>query len=337
MDAAKLARKYWVVSQNVNSIPGIVEDWERVVRSAKVAVMGWGPEKRGGSSKELGYKFAHEIKRGHVILVGRGTGGKRELVACGVVHTDNSVSGGTKRWVRTRTGQKIRTPHTFGSSRLLFPFKSLNETGGASISFLNASSQRQAIYKLDPNKAADNRICRWLRRQLQLDEYAAGPSSEDQPPSGTNKKVAKIVPPDTNDEPYFVMSRKQSRIARRREAKLVKQFLVWSEGKGNRIEGAMRYPGQFSEGKRTGQPCCDLFDADQNLLIEAKSEVDRHHIRMAIGQLADYAHLHRTNGNPDPRRAILLPSRPEDGLESLLNSVGIVAIWRSGDGFSRND
>jgi hypothetical protein len=83
MDAAKLARKYWVVSQNVNSIPGIVEDWERVIRSAKVAVIGWRPEKRGAHSKDLGYRFAHEIKGGHVVLVGRGTGVTRDLVLVG--------------------------------------------------------------------------------------------------------------------------------------------------------------------------------------------------------------------------------------------------------------
>ena len=70
-------------------------------------------------------------------------------------------------------------------------------------------------------------------------------------------------------------------------------------------------------------------------MIEAK-RVDRHHIRMAIGRLADYAYLHRSNGNPDPRRAVLLPNKPDRDPELLLDSVGISAIWRSGAGFISN-
>ena len=111
-ETAKLPRRYWVVSQNVNSIPRIVDDWEKVIRSAKVAVMGHGTGNKGKRSKELGYKFAHQIKRGNIMLVARGTRVRRELVGCGAAVSfapTMQFPGGPKRSVRTLTGQKIGT------------------------------------------------------------------------------------------------------------------------------------------------------------------------------------------------------------------------------------
>ena len=67
-------------------------------------------------------------------------------------------------------------------------------------------------------------------------------------------------------------------------------------------------------------PCCDLFESRPNLLIEAKCKADRHHIRMAIGQLADYSYLHSQNGNQLPKKVVLLPTKPDLGLRSLLHS-----------------
>jgi hypothetical protein len=43
MDSPEIERKYWVVSQNVNSIPEIVVQWGRDFWSAKVAVMDGDP------------------------------------------------------------------------------------------------------------------------------------------------------------------------------------------------------------------------------------------------------------------------------------------------------
>jgi hypothetical protein len=314
----------------VNNIPGIIDQWERVILSAKIAVMGWGIRKLGGNSREIGYRFANEIQPGDVVLVARGTGSTRRVVACGVVFGGHSVTGARGKWVKTMAGQKIVTPHTFGSYRFLFPFKPLGE---ANKSFRGVSSQRQAMYMLDPKKAADARICQWLSRELLLDDDLPGRSRAKAELSAKNKGRAEIVLPDTNDEPYFVETFAQSRIARRREAELVKDLLSWLNKGPGKIEGALRYPIPFSADKRGGQPCCDLFDPGKNLLIEAKSSVDRHHIRMAIGQLADYAHLHRENGNPDPKKAVLLPCKPDTDLSTLLRSVGIKIIWKNGNGY----
>ena len=184
------------------------------------------------------------------------------------------------------------------------------------------------MYKLDRSKLADRRICNWLAKLLYINlEKESGPRSR--------KAIgnAKVVPADVNDEPRFVSSREQSLSAQRLEAALVKRYLAWVARKGRTIEGAMRYPISFDGDERAGQPCCDLFDRRRNLIIEAKSKSDRHRIRMAIGQLADYAHLHRQCGHKPPRTAILLPSRPPKDLAVLLRSLTVGVISENGQTF----
>jgi hypothetical protein len=53
---------------------------------------------------------------------------------------------------------------------------------------------------------------------------------------------------------------------------------------------------------------CDLFDKTTRTLYESKGTVTRAAVRMAIGQLADYARL----VDPRPQRVSLLPERPRD-------------------------
>jgi hypothetical protein len=79
-----------------------------------------------------------------------------------------------------------------------------------------------------------------------------------------------------------------------------------------------------------GEPAalyCDLFDKTTGTLYESKGTVTRAAVRMAIGQLADYARLM----DPRPRRVILLPERPRDDLLELARSEQISVAW-SDDG-----
>lgn len=79
----------------------------------------------------------------------------------------------------------------------------------------------------------------------------------------------------------------------------------------------------------SGRIFCDAFNVTRNQLIEAKAAADRESIRMAIGQLADYArHL-----PGQPGQAILLPERPCSELAELLKANGIASVWRRDDGF----
>ena len=68
---------------------------------------------------------------------------------------------------------------------------------------------------------------------------------------------------------------------------------------------------------------CDLYDKSTNTLYESKGSVTRPAVRMAIGQLADYARLIE----PPPRRVLLVPEEPRPDLKSLAESQGIEIAW----------
>ena len=77
----------------------------------------------------------------------------------------------------------------------------------------------------------------------------------------------------------------------------------------------------------------DAFDPDNNLLVEAKSDISRPAFRMAIGQLLDYQYAMRPK---KPRLAILTPQMPADDLLRLAATLDIAAIWRQPDGTFRD-
>ena len=125
-------------------------------------------------------------------------------------------------------------------------------------------------------------------------------------------------------EGYEVMSAKGVRRARRREAQLVHDFRAFLEAQGDTIKRKeLRPPGT------THALHNDIFNKTRNQLIEAKASRTRGDIRMAIGQLADYARFVKGS----PRQAVLLEAKPHPDLLDLLRSQGIGAIWRSGDAF----
>lgn len=68
----------------------------------------------------------------------------------------------------------------------------------------------------------------------------------------------------------------------------------------------------------------DLFVPAPDVLIEAKASTAREHIRMAIGQLLDYARF----VDPRPSLCVLTPDRPPDDMLALLDTLSIDAVWR---------
>ena len=75
----------------------------------------------------------------------------------------------------------------------------------------------------------------------------------------------------------------------------------------------------------------DIYDKTTETLYEAKGSVARASIRMAIGQLADYARL----VDPTPKKAILVPERPRADLMDLLRAEGIAVFFPEGSTFER--
>ncbi len=111
-------------------------------------------------------------------------------------------------------------------------------------------------------------------------------------------------------------------LAERREQKLVIELMASLRAQGHDVCRLQLRP----EGEAASL-LCDLFDRTANVLIEAKGSVARPAIRMAIGQLADYARLVK----PSPRKMILVPQKPRPDLMRLAESQGIGVIWPSGE------
>ena len=117
----------------------------------------------------------------------------------------------------------------------------------------------------------------------------------------------------------------QVREADRRESTLVLDYRDHLASQGRRVTRHL-YP--LHEG---GSPlACDLVDETEHVLYEAKGDLRRPSVRMAIGQLLDYRRFERTPMSI----AVLLPRQPAQDLVDLICSVPASAVWRTTDGFA---
>lgn len=129
-------------------------------------------------------------------------------------------------------------------------------------------------------------------------------------------------------ETFQVEPKRDPTTAERREADLVGRYAaaVVAEG-GTTTRMEIRLP-DLGRALYT-----DIFDGGRAELIEAKSSAARHHVRLALGQLLDYARY--VEHKP---RAVLLPSYPGSDLIDLLHSVNVACIYeQEGGGFVRLD
>ena len=111
----------------------------------------------------------------------------------------------------------------------------------------------------------------------------------------------------------------------RREQSLVRAYVDHLESQGHRVT---RHRYQLHGA--IPSLVCDLVDETDDVLYEAKGDVRRSSVRMAIGQLLDY----RRFESPSTRLAILLPRQPAQDLMGLIRSVPASAVWRTKDGFA---
>lgn len=116
--------------------------------------------------------------------------------------------------------------------------------------------------------------------------------------------------------------------AERKEQRLVRALASHLERDGHHICRL-----QFLPEDEPAPIFCDLFDRTTASLYEAKGTVTREAMRMAIGQLADYARL----VDPSPRRVVLMPEEPRADLLRLARSQGIHVVWADGDEFRDAD
>lgn len=128
-------------------------------------------------------------------------------------------------------------------------------------------------------------------------------------------------------EQFRVSAASQDFEATRREQSLVLNYVKYLEGLGHKVT-RHRYSLQGAAPALV----CDLVDETDHVLYEAKGDVRRSSVRMAIGQLLDY----RRFEPPSMKLAVLLPRQPAEDLIGLIHSVPATAVWRIKDGFRKH-
>lgn len=106
------------------------------------------------------------------------------------------------------------------------------------------------------------------------------------------------------------------------------RYQHWNRNRGHRVTGKdILLPGQRNLLR------VDLYDVDSSEIIEAKASTERDSVRLALGQILDYArYVHHA------RRAVLLPKRPAVDLVDLLSGHGVSCIYETRtDVFERID
>lgn len=149
-----------------------------------------------------------------------------------------------------------------------------------------------------------------------------GPILPDDPT--TTGRVMRRIPVEANVATSYFQEGEGGRIqAERRESRLVEEYRRFLTSRGREITSHVYALGE-SDNLR-----CDMFDESEVVLYEAKGVSSRHNVRLAIGQLFDYARYEETS----PRLAILLPAKPVGDLMTLCRDLEIGVVWQVAEGF----
>ena len=292
-------RQYWLVSPNVmgDRDEKAVAKWKKVIRRTRAAIMGWPPD---DDEHRIGHKFANYIKIGDIVLIARRHDGKPELVGIG------AVIGKCKE-------RHFRIDHRPVYVRELKPFIPIEEVPEG-IPFLNVLPINKAMVRLHPDdkeKHAHREVCEWIAQQLELTDHERDSTT-----------ITERARPRAFG--YKVVKTKQVTEARRREAELLDDYERWLKKKGHHLS-VLKF----------GRVECDAWEQKRQNLIEAKGSTRREDVRMAVGQLFDYAFQMREKLQK-PQMAILLPKKPALKSVEWLEQLGIKIIWRSGKSFVDN-
>jgi hypothetical protein len=326
MKAITTEIRYWIVSPNVRSHSWSLTLWRELIKQTETAIMGWPLDQKTGM--QLGRKFAEQIKENDVILIARGANDKKEVVACGRVSSAARVPHGIDgTLLNTSDGVTVQAPEPFGSYRLLHPFVELEHQKRPS--FKGVTYQIWAMYELKRGTVDNARICDWLDDALIKQKKGSAVSGSQSKPAAK----AEVLP---TTEPYLIVTKAEARRIAKAEAKLVNNYAAWLAKNHKRYPVPYSIPISFSIDGVGGHVACDLYDDDERMMIEAKSDTDRHSIRLAIGQLYDYAYLMQQIRGKKVRRAMLLPNRLDAEMEEFLKSLRIASIWKKGNSFSDN-
>src|SRR5262249_46063415 len=160
---------------------------------------------------------------------------------------------------------------------------------------------------------AHRRVCDWLDRRLS--RVGAKPHDSKKP---MDDPVREAAPPNNHQLDFEVRTKAQVFKAKCAEAALLHEYRRWLT-RQQRTAATIKYGGLQ----------CDAFEEERKNLIEAKSSTRREQIRMAVGQLLDYAFKGRSRYH-DLHMAILLPEKPPPDVEDWLLDLEIKLVWREG-------
>jgi hypothetical protein len=163
------------------------------------------------------------------------------------------------------------------------------------------------------------------RHYAEAERLITGRAAAAQPPGSPHHALVPIEAGHV--EGYDITTAATVRRAARRESRLVHDYARHLERGGDSI-GRLEIrptPGH-------GALYSDVLNTTRHQLVEAKASGDRTSVRMAIGQLADYARFI----DPPPQLAVLLEAKPDPDLEQLLSSQDIAVIWPRGERFHDN-
>ncbi len=139
-------------------------------------------------------------------------------------------------------------------------------------------------------------------------------------PTGT---VVEEVPIENTQVEVFTTSpTTESTEAERRESRLVQRYREWVVAAGGDLVRHKIKPDGAAQPLFT-----DTFNRVTRELIEAKGSAARYYIRLALGQILDYARF-----ICPASMAVLVPSRPADDLVALLAEHGVDCIFEQSPG-----
>ena len=303
--------KFWVVSPNVRTNNRTVVAWKQATLTSRAAFMGYRSTDR--EHMAIGYKFAHEILPGDVVLIARRHRKRPDVVAFGIV---------TGRFRKRLRGFKPPEKEWHGSLRRLSPFRTApalpHEISARSM--MKVLGHTAALCRLHPHRNRLHKlVCTWMEQNLSAPTGVRYRTGNDIAPDGPHL----VAHSHKGELEYQVRTKATIKNAIKKEEKLVREYVEW-----------LKQHGHKSERLSDGNLCCDVYEQDRNNLIEAKASLKREYIRMAVGQLFDYAYMGRERFGK-PHMAILLPRKPDlRSLNWLPDQINVV--WKAGKDFADN-
>ncbi|QDM56410.1 hypothetical protein PP515_gp63 [Gordonia phage Sidious] len=122
-----------------------------------------------------------------------------------------------------------------------------------------------------------------------------------------------------NSTAYSVNVTVAEQLAQREEFKLEARFGNWLRSRNHIVKTL-----HIRAGGRALNP--DVFDETDQTIFEVKASASSEDVRMAIGQILDYARMAKKVNGIDAAAAILVPSRPSTDLVGLCADLKI-AVW----------